>query len=480
MGKKSGKPAGIGSAKRAAARKSSTPWGMYVGVAVLAVALFFFLGGDDASSSASSSASPSSSTRPPAEPEKNVGVGGGKYYGGECPKSAHYLLYDVGAGERFNMRKAIVLRPINTAKALAEKLGGDVTLVLPPFKQFGDELYERWDRFFDTAGMEEIGLKVCEQDQYWNTVKPRVDFVYLPGQECPAEAMARRDFKQDVFGANVEVGELFCAGKSDTPGVPECTSKPFVAKLAAALEGATVEAPKAVMVPSMESVSPNHEPGNKGRLLVQQHTRFSGAIAAAARDWATSSALGGRKYVSMHLRRGDFMRAHAKHAPSLTDVTTSVRDAAKAAGVKDFVLATNGSPKEVEELTALLAGDADYPVALHRFGSAYENEDVSKRAYGGKSGATGEHSSLQVAAIEQFLASEGEVFFGTHLSTFSMQIHHERRAAGKNWDESSRSVLPGPKLAKVCVYGDRDADAAKAAKFVADVGYDKSEECEYW
>ena len=182
----------------------------------------------------------------------------------------------------------------------------------------------------------------------------------------------------------------------------------------------------------------------------------------------------------MHLRRGDFMRAHAKHAPSLTDVTTSVRDAAKAAGVKDFVLATNGSPKEVEELTALLAGDADYPVALHRFGSAYENEDVSKRAYGGKSGATGEHSSLQVAAIEQFLASEGEVFFGTHLSTFSMQIHHERRAAGKNWDESSRSVLPGPKLAKVCVYGDRDADAAKAAKFVADVGYDKSEECEYW
>ena len=74
----------------------------------------------------------------------------------------------------------------------------------------------------------------------------------------------------------------------------------------------------------------------------------------------------------------------------------------------------------------------------------------------------------------------GETFFGTHLSTFSMQIHHERRAAGKSWDETSRSVLPGPKLAKMCVYGDRDASAAKATKFIANVDYDNSDECEYW
>ena len=261
-----------------------------------------------------------------------------------------------------------------------------------------------------------------------------------------------------------------CSGASLTP-----------VTMAEQLQGGTTDAPKAVMVPGMEGITPSIDDGNANRLLVQQHTRFGGGIQAAAAAWARSPPLGGRKYVSMHLRRGDFARAHASHAPSVTDVVTAVRDAAKGAGVNDFVLATNGSPEEVAEIKGLLERDADYPVALHRFGSAYENADVSQRQYD-SSGANGEHSSLQVAAIEQALAAAGEIFFGTHQSTFSMQIHHERRAAGHNWDTSSRTVLPGPKLAKICVYGDRDADKAKSTKFVAEsVTYDDEHEtCEYW
>jgi hypothetical protein len=472
--------------------------GMMLLVAALGVGLFLVLGSgsgnEGAAASSSSSSSSSSATATPnkaaaaQDPPKNVGVGGGKYYGGACPKTKHYLMYDVGPGERFNMRKAIVMRPVNTAKALMKKLaelsgGADtdsVTLVLPPFKQFGDELYERWDRFFDVAAMGAgIGVQVCEQDQYFNSVKAEIDLVFLPGQTCPAEAMARRGFEQEVFGVAAKIGQLFCEGEQEGVGGTSCTSPALVDKLAAALEGATLERPKSVMIPSMESVQPNHESGNAARLLVQQHTRFGAPVVAAAHEWARTSALGGRKYVAMHLRRGDFMRAHAAHAPSLDDVAKSVRDAARAAGVADFVLATNGSPTEVEELRAKLQ-EEDPKVALHRFGKAYENENVSERQYDAQSGATGEHSSLQVAAIEQFLTSEGEVFFGTHLSTFSMQIHHERRAAGKEWDATSRTVLPGPKLAKMCVYGDRDADKAKAAKFVADVDYEEKETCEYW
>ena len=503
------KPKGIGSAKRAAKNAAGGGFmspGMMLLVAALGVGLFLVLGsgsgneGAAASSSSSSSSSSSAAATPKTaaaaaaaaaqDPPKNVGVGGGKYYGGACPKTKHYLMYDVGPGERFNMRKAIVMRPVNTAKALMKKLaelsgGADtdsVTLVLPPFKQFGDELYERWGRFFDVAAMGAgIGVQVCEQDQYFNSVKAEIDLVFLPGQKCPAEAMARRGFEQEVFGVATKIGQLFCEGEQEGMGGTSCTSPALVDKLAAALEGATLERPKAVMIPSMESVQPNHESGNAARLLVQQHTRFGAAVVAAAREWVRTSELGGRKYVAMHLRRGDFMRAHAAHAPSLDDVAKSVRDAASAVGVADFVLATNGSPKEVEELRAKLQeGDDGHKVALHRFGKAYENENVSERQYDAQSGATGEHSSLQVAAIEQFLTSEGEVFFGTHLSTFSMQIHHERRAAGKDWDATSRTVLPGPKLAKMCVYGDRDADKAKAATFVGGIDYGEIETCEYW
>ena len=463
-------------AKRGKTKQNFPPWLTVVAVAGLAVVLYLFVGGDGDTTGATRGEPDGSISA------QDVGIGGGKYYGGQCPRSKYYFLYDVGPGERFNMRKAIVARPVATVKALSKLLDGDaVTLVLPPFKQFGETMFERWDRFFDVDGMASMGVQFCEQDQYWNSVKAKIDFVYLPS-ECPEEAMARRDFEQEVFGANVQIGRLFCAGESSGAGSnTDSTDPKYLAALKEQLQGGTFDAPKAVMVPGMEGITPSIDEGNANRLLVQQHMRFGSGIKTAANAWARSSPLGGRKYVSMHLRRGDFARAHASHAPSVTDVVTAVRDAARGTGVKDFVLATNGSPEEVSEIKGLLESDAEYPVALHRFGSAYENADVSQRKYD-RSGANGEHSSLQVAAIEQALAAAGEVFFGTHQSTFSMQIHHERRAAGYDWDKSSRTVLPGPKLAKICVYGDRDAGKAKATKFVAEsVTYDNEyETCEYW
>ena len=98
-------------------------------------------------------------------------------------------------------------------------------LVLPPFKQFGDELYERWGRFFDVAAMGAgIGVQVCEQDQYFNSVKAEIDLVFLPGQKCPAEAMARRGFEQEVFGVATKIGQLFCEGEQEGMGGTSCTS----------------------------------------------------------------------------------------------------------------------------------------------------------------------------------------------------------------------------------------------------------------
>ena len=96
----------------------------------------------------------------------------------------------------------------------------------------------------------------------------------------------------------------------------------------------------------------------------------------------------------------------------------AVQAIAVGAKVTDFYLATNGSPDEVEQLKNDLAKGSP-AIALHRFGNAYESQDVGKTDYQG----FGDFSSLQVATIEQAIASRAERFCGTLYSTFSMQVN---------------------------------------------------------
>ena len=133
---------------------------------------------------------------------------------------------------------------------------------------------------------------------------------------------------------------------------------------------------------------------------------------------------------------------------------------------------------DVAELRESLASNG---ITLHRFGIGEQQGGVGEMyAYDAQAASMGDHTTLQVAVIEQCLVARGEVFFGTNISTFTMQINYMRRAAGLDWDTTSRIVLPGPKLGKVCYYNDRDQDKMKAAKFVADVDYETTEACDPW
>ena len=355
------------------------------------------------------------------------------------PKTKRYFLYDVGPGERFNMRKAIVQRPLATIAALAKDTDDSWTLVLPPFKQFRSEEHENWAKFFDTLKLRAVWKHVIEFDQFIREVGDRIDFVYLP-QECPAELQKERDFPHNAFGVSITVGSIKC----NTERLDADDAR-LIKLIKQRLRGASIATPKVVFIPGYEQISPPFDYEQK--MKVQGALRFAPLILEQAEKFHKEE-MGGRKYVSMHLRRGDFLRNHKEHAPSADDVIKAVKAITDGAGVKDFYLSTNGSPEEVDGLRK--ACDT-VGVKLHRFGSAFESSNVGETKYEGH----GKFSSLQVATIEQALASKGEVFCGTLYSTFSMQIHHERHALGYKWDETDRTISPGPKLTPLCNYNDR-------------------------
>jgi hypothetical protein len=366
-------------------------------------------------------------------------------------RTKRYFIYDVGPGERFNMRKAIVQRPFATVAALAKAEGGDDswTLVLPPFEQFrSKEGKEPWAKFFDTQLIKAVWPHVIEFDEWVETVGKetgnRVDYVYNPA-ECPAEVMEQKNFDHQIFGQHIEVGSIKCSKEHI-----DADDKRLVKLLMKKTEFASVKRPRTVLVPSYEQISPPYQIEEK--LRIQSALRFAPSLLAEAAKFQKEE-MGGRKYVAMHLRRGDFLRNHAAHAPTLEHVVKAVRALADKAGVTDFYLATNGSPEEVASMKKSLA-EGSPAIALHRFGSAYETKDVSEAAYEGH----GVYSSLQVATIEQALASQALAFCGTLFSTFSMQIHFERKNRGFKWDDTDRTISPGPTLTPLCNYGDRPKD----------------------
>jgi hypothetical protein len=173
------------------------------------------------------------------------------------------------------------------------------------------------------------------------------------------------------------------------------------------------------------------------------------------------TAMGGGEYLSMHWRQGDFLRAN-KELPSVEEIAAAVLAKAKEHDITKFVLLTNGDKASVAKLSDALKEGG---VALFRYAKeAFESKEATDMKYPGQDG----FSSLQVATIEQALAAKAKVFFGSSTSTFSKQVHLERRVLGYSWDgDACLTLRPGGKLANMCQYH-------------AGGGAHSQEECEAW
>jgi hypothetical protein len=360
-------------------------------------------------------------------------------------KTAKYLMYDVGPGERFNMRKAVLTERVIPLMVNLKKIDPSWTLVLSPFRQFGESTFERWSDMFDTEKMKGLvpGMQMLEAVDYlaW---RKRIDQVIFLGSECPPGIEDRSDFDHSMFGKPCTIGQCKCSKDYR----PDAADESFAEAVDKYVKGASVNNPKAVLLTNFENVMPMHVSGvEKEKIKIGNRAKvvFNDNINAAAADFHTKI-MGGDEFVSMHWRQGDFLRS-TKDLPSLEVIGKGVADKCKELGLTNFLLLTNGDQNSVERLSQMLNAEG---VKLYRFAKeAYESKEATDMKYPGQDG----YSSLQVAAIEQSLAAKGKTFIGTSTSTFSKQIHLERRVLGHSWtDESCVTLLGDGAFAKMCDY----------------------------
>jgi len=326
-----------------------------------------------------------------------------------------FLLYDLNAGEGFNLRRDAMMR----MAMLVRDLGPEWTLVLPPFHRMvhwkTDTGRERlpWSTFFDLSHLGEV-VRVMEYEDYAKAHGDRVDRVVhlttgaaagsafrLEPRDCAALGTFTQKFKASSGGFTAP----FFGGTAtvETPRVdcewilgPYPTLEPYLDGLSGS----------SVLVDGVTTMPWDARAG--GPLYWKLRTRlpFAPSLTAEPERFIRAT-FGGAPYLAFHLRRGDFIRTPRPH-PTLDEVVAQVRQWSKATGISRVFLATDGSPEDVAYLKERIAFERYTPPA----GDAY--------------------SDGVLAIFDQIIASRAATFVGTSSSTFTNEIFEEREILGKD------------------------------------------------
>jgi hypothetical protein len=343
----------------------------------------------------------------------------------------HYLLYDVRAGEGFNLRRDTLLR----AALTTQLLGPGWTLVLPPFGALPhwrdrEATVEGlpWRTFFDVDALAHV-VPVIEFDEYVERQGPRVDRLLqldpipMPDPLPPEPIVEPRPCNTvDAFdwhrleGADSESvwrGAVFSSRIELQAGQAECLGVfgPYPAIVPRLLE-----TPGAVLVEPFEHLYWDGRYSGPQYWAIRRQLVFAERLRVEAQRFR-HAAFGGQPYLAVHLRRGDFVQAHT--VPSLPEVARQLRDLQRQTGLARVFVASDASDAELAELRP----EIDFVV--------YRPDPEAGWLDG------------EVAIIDQILATGGAWFIGTSPSTFSTVIMEERELAGR-LPETTWNVLCAP------------------------------------
>jgi len=132
---------------------------------------------------------------------------------------------------------------------------------------------------------------------------------------------------------------------------------------------------------------------------------FRPELIKIAEDYIAKT-FGAQAYLAVHLRRGDFLQAHANEVPTLDDVARQIKALKAASGLSRCFIATDAKADEIEYLRQFI----DFDVFRGM---------VPGPAAGGK-----------IAIVDQIIASRGRFFADTKDSFFSHVIEQERDIMG--------------------------------------------------
>ncbi|RZC35369.1 GDP-fucose protein O-fucosyltransferase 2, partial [Asbolus verrucosus] len=130
------------------------------------------------------------------------------------------------------------------------------------------------------------------------------------------------------------------------------------------------------------------------------------------RDEKPKRSAKGGPYLSVHLRRRDFLRGRAHQTPSIESVAKQIVELLKKLNLTQVFIATDATDDEYQELIKRIP--TNYKILRYK-----ANSEVKMKYKDGG-----------VAIIDQIICSYARHFVGTYESTFSFRIQEEREILG--------------------------------------------------
>ncbi|XP_071156265.1 GDP-fucose protein O-fucosyltransferase 2-like isoform X3 [Mytilus edulis] len=362
-------------------------------------------------------------------------------------KSVRYLVYDVNPGEGFNLRRDVFMRVANLVKLLNED--EPWVLVLPPWgrlyhwkSQDLNQIKVKWSTFFDLASLREH-IPVIEFE----------DYLTVMGEEVVEEIYYLQRYKEGWTNGKWE----------EKMDIRECIDRVPYQKDDDGKWRGWFFGYENVYAKKFACLSVQSEAGNMKSFLMKNttsrsvmltraetllHDRFGNSVYWAARrsmvfakhlrdigdefrkeyldstdendktilsKWPEmkknhGDAKGG-PYLSVHLRRKDYLYAHKEQVPSLKYAAKQIKELLKKNKLKKVFIASDCDENDFETLKGFFK-----KAEIYRYKPTQEIREKYKD--GG------------VAIIDQWIAAHARHFVGTYVSTFSFRIQEEREILG--------------------------------------------------
>jgi len=344
------------------------------------------------------------------------------------------------------MRRNAFLRTAALVRAVQAKDSHEWTIVLPPMTSHGwtSEDYSRgflpWEQFLDIKAMRGIHPRIIEVDEFLKrhpghriinaTVLVKLCDMAEPSCVCDIEhvphwpgvgGLSRIEGKGTTNGSCLEHPLLFGMDNVRFPDRLVCVPDEWMeADDTRWVQVVLKQQPHdSVYLHDQEQMVDRDQSFWKLRI----HLRIAARLVGIARLFHRRS-LKGAPFLAVHLRRGDFLQAHANIVPSLQEASSIVEREADRLGLKVVLVATDGTQGRGHGAEA----DTDY---LRR----HLRKDMQVHRYIPSRDTNTLHVG-EVALVEQVLCSEAAFFIGTQTSMFTdiilqeRAVHHKPASSG--------------------------------------------------
>ena len=346
--------------------------------------------------------------------------------------NTRFLTYMVNPSEGFNLRRDVYVRVAVLIHRLIER-GQDWVLVLPPWSYLyhwksGYQAPLPWSQFFDLYTLSQF-IPVMDYNIYKK--------LYGPVIINRAWQLDTPDFLAEGYKFDPEFTSVTCNQEyieNTYSKISQSYHDPFIESVfgdltVKALECYQVMGGTDITEDALLSVS-------EGELVLLEnsetlmHYKFSGKLFWAARAsmvyaehlrrigdefmlehlYFSSADSQTGDYLSVHLRRDDYVLARPSEIPSLDGAIKQIEDKLKSLNLSTVFLATDSPQHEVDYIESKLSSHVVRYVPKH--------DQLLSIGDGG------------VSIVDQWIAAHARYFIGSSESTFSFRICEERQLKG--------------------------------------------------